>query len=80
MSGTITDPAGAVIPGATLTATNSSGVLVGSATTDSHGQYRMEDLAPGSYRIEAQATGFEKQSFATEVAVLTTSCGGPTLR
>ncbi len=68
LSGTITDPAGAVIPGATLTATNSSGVLVGSATTDSHGQYRMEALAPGSYRIEAQATGFEKQSFATEVA------------
>ncbi len=57
-----------MIPGATLTATNSSGVLVGSATTDSHGQYRMEALAPGSYRIEAQATGFEKQSFATEVA------------
>jgi hypothetical protein len=67
LSGTITDPAGAVIPGATLTATNSNGALVGSATTDSHGQYRMEDLAPGSYRIEAQARGFETESFNAEV-------------
>ena len=64
LSGTVTDPAGAVIPGATLTASNSSGVLVGSATTDSHGQYRMEALAPGGYGIVAQATGFKTQSFA----------------
>ena len=68
LSGTITDPSGAVIPGATLTATNSNGVIVGSATTDSHGQYRIADLAPGGYRIKAQATGFETQSFAAEVA------------
>jgi len=68
LSGTITDPSGAVIPGATVTATNSRGVLVGSATTDSRGQYRMEDLAPGNYRIEAQARGFESQLFAAELA------------
>jgi hypothetical protein len=68
LSGTITDPAGAVIPGATVTATNSSGALVGSATTDSRGQYRMEDLAPGNYRIEAQARGFETQLFVAELA------------
>jgi hypothetical protein len=28
----------------------------------------MEDLAPGNYRIEAQARGFETQSFAAELA------------
>jgi hypothetical protein len=68
LSGTITDPSGAVIPGATVTATNSSGALAGSAITDGHGQYRMEALAPGSYRIVAQARGFDTQSFSTEVA------------
>jgi hypothetical protein len=68
LSGTITDPAGAVISGATVTATNSSGALVGSATTDSRGQYRLEDLAPGNYRIEAQARGFETQLFVAELA------------
>jgi hypothetical protein len=80
LSGTITDPTGAVIPGATLTATNSNGALVGSATTDSRGQYRMEDLAPGSYRIKAQATGFETQSFATEVTPSLQAVADATLR
>jgi hypothetical protein len=80
LSGTITDPAGAVIPGATLTATNSNGALIGSATTDSHGRYRMEDLAPGSYRIEAQATGFETQLFPAEVAPSLQAVADATLR
>ena len=80
LSGTITDPSGAVIPGATLTATNSNGVLVGSATTDSHGKYRIEDLAPGGYRIKAQATGFETQSFAAEVAPSVQAVADATLR
>ena len=80
LSGTVTDSAGAVIPGATLTASNPSGVLVGSATTDSHGQYRMEALAPGRYRIEAQASGFEKQSFAIEVAPSQQAVADTTLR
>ena len=80
LSGTITDPAGAVIPGATLTATNSSGVLVGSASTDRQGKYRMEALAPGAYRIAVQATGFEKQSFAAEVAASQQAVADATLR
>jgi hypothetical protein len=80
LSGTITDPAGAVIPGATLTAANSNGVLVGSATTNSHGKYRIEDLAPGSYWIKAQATGFETQSFAAEVAPSVQAVADATLR
>jgi Carboxypeptidase regulatory-like domain len=80
LSGTLTDPSGAVIRGATLTATNSNGVLAGSATTDSHGQYRIEDLAPGSYRIKAQATGFETQSFTTEVTPSLQAVADATLR
>ncbi len=67
LSGTVTDPAGAVIPGATVAATNSSGRLVRTVTTDRQGQFRMEDLPPGSYRLEAQARGFETQSFSAEV-------------
>jgi Carboxypeptidase regulatory-like domain len=80
LSGTITDPSGAVIPGATLTATNSNDVVVGSATTDSHGKYRIEDLAPGGYRIKAQATGFETQSFTAEVAPSLQAVADATLR
>jgi len=80
LSGTVKDPAGAVIPGATVTAGNSSGVLVGSATTDSQGQYRMDALAPGSYGIVVQATGFETQSFAAKVAAAQQAVADITLR
>jgi hypothetical protein len=68
LSGTITDPTGAVIPGATVVATNPAAGVVRSAATDNRGQFRMEGLVPGSYRIEAQATGFETESFSAEVS------------
>ncbi len=80
LSGTITDLSGAVIPGATVTATNSNGALAGSAITDGQGQYRMETLAPGSYRIVAQARGFDTQSFSTEVAPSQQAVADATLR
>jgi hypothetical protein len=80
MTGTVKDPSGAVIANATLVATNSSGVIVSSATSDGRGQFRMEDLAPGRYRIEAQATGFEKKSFAAEVAPAQQAVADVTLR
>jgi hypothetical protein len=68
LSGTVTDPTGAVIPGATVVATNPAAETVRSAATDNRGQFRMEGLVPGSYRIEAQARGFETESFSAEVA------------
>jgi hypothetical protein len=68
LSGTITDPTGAVIPGVTVVATNSAAQIVRSVATDNHGQFRMEGLVPGSYRIEAQAVGFQTESFSAEVA------------
>jgi len=80
LSGTITDPSGAVIPGVTVVATNSAAAIVRSVTTDDHGQFRMEDLVPGHYRIEAQASGFETQSFATEVAPSQQAVADVTLR
>jgi Carboxypeptidase regulatory-like domain/Putative zinc-finger len=68
LSGTITDPTGAVIPGVTVVATNSAAQIVRSVATDNHGQFRMEGLVPGSYQIEAQAVGFQTESFSAEVA------------
>jgi uncharacterized surface anchored protein len=68
LSGTITDSSGAVIPGATVTATNFDATLVRSVQTDGHGQFRIDNIAPGSYRLEAQAPGFQKQSSPIDVA------------
>jgi hypothetical protein len=80
LSGTITDPSGAVIPGVTVVATNSVGEIVRSAATDQRGQFRMVDLVPGNYRIEAQAAGFQSESFSAEVAPAQQAVADMTLR
>lgn len=80
LSGTITDSSGAVIPGATVVASNSAGAIVRNVESDNHGQFRMDDLVPGSYRIEAQATGFETESFSAQVAPAQHAVADVTLR
>jgi hypothetical protein len=61
ISGTVTDPNRAVIPGVRVTIL---GVLAGkneTTTTNGDGVYRFENLLPGNYRIEWEATsGFQK--------------------
>jgi len=59
MQGTVTDPSGAVVPGAQLTLTGTT--LVGSkeATTDAQGEYHFANLPPGTYTIKVVAKGFE---------------------
>lgn len=57
-TGTVTDPNGAVVPGATVTATSNDTSLVKTATTDSEGRYTVPFLQPGAYSIAVDATGF----------------------
>src|SRR5690242_4388868 len=60
IAGVITDPSGAAVPNALVTATNLSTNVSKQGTTDNSGSYNIGDLAPGAYRIEAQAPGFSK--------------------
>ncbi len=58
IKGTIVDPTGAVIPGATVNATNvSTGVETRRETTVA-GLYVIAPLPAGTYRLSASATGF----------------------
>ncbi|MGC2417960.1 MAG: TonB-dependent receptor, partial [Candidatus Acidiferrales bacterium] len=59
MQGTVTDPSGAVVPGAQLTLTGTT--LIGSkeADSDAQGQYHFANLPPGLYSIKVVAKGFE---------------------
>ena len=56
--GGITDPMGAMIPKATVTAQNDATGVKYTATTDPEGAYRFSNLPVGTYTVTATATGF----------------------
>jgi hypothetical protein len=60
LTGTVKDPTGAVIPGATVVVSNATNAS-GPAQTDSDGRYVVTDLSPGSYDVEVRAPGFDTQ-------------------
>jgi len=58
--GTVSDSAGAVMPGVTVTLTNNGTGAVQTAATSGEGNYRFVNLVPGVYRIDAEQTGFRR--------------------
>jgi len=66
--GTVTDPNGAVVPGAKITVTNLGTGLVRELVTTEVGQYRAVLLPAGRYKVEANASGFAPVS-ASDVVV-----------
>jgi Carboxypeptidase regulatory-like domain len=57
LRGRVTDPTGAVIPQATVTATAPTGKKT-TAVTDNQGAYELKGLSPGKYTISTSAKGF----------------------
>jgi hypothetical protein len=58
--GRISDPTGAVLAGAKITLVNEATGISRDAQTNENGDYSLVEVMPGSYRIEAQQTGFKK--------------------
>jgi hypothetical protein len=58
--GTITDPSAAVVPGVKVLVTNVETGVQTSTVTDSLGNYSVQFLPAGTYRVEAEAAGFKK--------------------
>jgi len=58
INGRVTDPTGAVVNGATVTATNKATNVARSVQTNSSGNYTLPFLAPGVYDIQADQPGF----------------------
>jgi hypothetical protein len=56
--GTVTDPSGAVIPGATVHLTNSISGLDRTVTTDATGQFELSNIPFNPYQISVSAAGF----------------------
>src|SRR5947207_12176812 len=59
IQGTITDPTGAVIPGAPITATNVATGVVTARQSTSAGIYVISPLPAGEYTVTVSATGFQ---------------------
>jgi hypothetical protein len=59
ISGVVTDPSGALIVGAQITATNQATGATSTVTSSSAGKYLFPLLPPGSYKVEASKAGFK---------------------
>jgi hypothetical protein len=58
VSGMVTDPSGAAVPGAQLTLTSVTKGSVAKATSGPDGLYTFPNLLPGTYELRASAKGF----------------------
>src|SRR6266566_1027609 len=69
LTGTVSDPTGGVVPGATVTITSTDTNQARTATTGAAGSYKFALLPPGAYRVRFSATGFK----TSEVSSVTVS-------
>src|ERR1700733_1670588 len=60
ITGTVTDPTGAVVPNANIQITNSDTAAVYKVGTTSTGNYTLPNLPAGSYVLTVDASGFKK--------------------
>ena len=59
ITGQVTDPSGAAVPNASVTATNTATNVARPTTTNSAGIYSFPELTPGTYQVKVAAAGFE---------------------
>ena len=58
--GTVTDQTGAVLPGATVSVTDTERGLARTVNTDAAGEYNAPNLIPGTYSVRVEAKGFKR--------------------
>ncbi|MBC7932409.1 MAG: TonB-dependent receptor [Rubrivivax sp.] len=68
IEGTVTDPQGAVVPNATVTAKSKATNLTRTVVSNDEGQYKIAQLPPDIYELRVAAASF-KTSVARDVAV-----------
>src|SRR6266498_25360 len=64
VNGTVTDPSGALIAGAKITATQTATGAQRSTQTSTAGLYSLSALAAGAYDVTVEAKGFKQAKFA----------------
>src|SRR5438876_5686058 len=64
LGGIVTDPTGALVPGVTITATNTATGVNTTTLTNESGAYTFPSLQPGVYRVSAELPGFQASTVA----------------
>src|SRR5215469_780292 len=67
--GTVTDPSGAVIPGAKVTAKQTSTQLMRFTISSNAGSYSLPSLPVGTYSLQADASGFKSSTSEVKLDV-----------
>jgi Carboxypeptidase regulatory-like domain len=62
LRGTVVDPQGAAVAGASVLITDEATGIPRTVDTDSNGRYEASNLRPGTYRVEVVTTNFKKAS------------------
>src|SRR5215813_8780498 len=57
--GVVQDPSSAILPGASVTATNQGTGLARSVVTDERGEFGLPALPPGTYTVKIELAGFK---------------------
>lgn len=73
ITGTVTDPSGAVVSGAKVTAKSVGTGAVRSATTNSAGAYTIAGLPPAQYEVTVESPNFAKSTQRVTVTVGSTN-------
>src|SRR2546422_3136497 len=63
LGGTVSDATGALIPGVSITATNTGTGIVTTVVSNDAGAYQFASLQTGTYKISAELPGFRTQSY-----------------
>lgn len=71
--GTVSDPSGAVVAGAKVTATNTETKVKYEGSTNGEGNYTIQFVAPGSYEITVEQQGYAKTTSRGTTVILNQS-------
>ena len=63
LSGTVSDAARALIPGVSITATNTATGVVSTVISNETGTYNIPSLLPGVYTVSAELSGFQTRNY-----------------
>jgi hypothetical protein len=73
--GTVSDPTGALVPGAKVTITNLGTGQASALTTTSSGLYNSGSMIPGNYKVRVEAKGFRTTELPLTVEVGAVTAG-----